>query len=104
MTDGTKIADDFNDLIDCHNPKCLQNPLNRDATGAPIDPRNARAWTDVLSAQGVATGTGLNCNNWSTDSGRVFGFGGLPEAIGPEWSLGINEVCSAQLHLYCFEQ
>jgi hypothetical protein len=95
LTDGTKLADDWDDLID----GSLNAPINLD--------ENAR----LLSGD-VWTGTLADGSPWLPDDCAGFSVGdssqnaacGSATAQNSAWTDSQRPPCSAQLRLYCFEQ
>ena len=97
--DGTKIADDWADLID----GSLDAPLLVTELGLPLEPGG-------FGSDFTWTGTGNNgaaasphCADWTSASSASNGVvGNAREAS--SFSLWLNRPCDSQFHLYCFEQ
>src|SRR5690606_254883 len=103
LVDGTKIADDWDDLVDGD----IDNPISLDQWGLP--PPLSVGITCNGQQLAVYTGTsstgdvvGSNCTSWTSSSGQVacgrrnFTMGWGSGCTGP-W-------CDNMAPLYCFEQ
>lgn len=94
--DGTKIADDWDDLTDTN----LQNPINIDEDGNTL-PAGSRTWTSTNDLEGVALSP--NCSDHTSASSAVQGVIGDVSTTTGAWSAEGNRDCNLEFHLYCFE-
>lgn len=95
-TDGTKVSDDMNDLLN----GSLDAPISYDETGtlqgAPVE-----VWTGTRAN---GNGTGVDCLGWTTNDGSFQGTrGDLTKFNNQEWTNGGAGDCSQGKHLYCFQ-
>lgn len=91
-TDGTRVADDWDDLVDGQ----LRAPIDRDEDGTSAD---GDAWTGTLASGDDAD---LTCGGFaSTDDSGVCG---SVAASDGSWTDAVRPPCSAALRIYCFEQ
>lgn len=102
LVDGTKIADNWDDLTD----NSLDNPINRDENGVVRSGSN-NVWT---GADGNGTGiafasdSNVNCNNWTGGSSSLSGRVGSSAAIDEDWTnTGDNIDCNLNRRLYCVQ-
>ncbi len=103
-TDGVKVADDWNDLLDCSNPTCLQAPINRDEHANEL---NRFVWTNVRPNGTVNSSDNRHhCSRWSVTGTGIWGLtSGLGPRVDTDWTLfGAGVGCSFSSGLYCFEQ
>ncbi len=111
LVDGTRIADDWADLID----GVLRHPINVDETGtpltAPADPMSqGKVWTDTVSNGQPYTDIfqdqfpgHYHCDDWTDLDG--IGVVGDPRFATDLWSYGgLALSCASTAALYCFEQ
>jgi len=91
-TDGTKVADNWNDLVDGK----LDAPIDHDEDGAAI---TGDVWTGTLASGNHASDT---CGGFD-DSGQ-FGVCGSSTSSGGSWSNNITPFCTSALRLYCIQQ
>ena len=96
-TDGTRIADDWDDLID-PTGGYLQAFLNLDANGIA---RGGDVWTGTLPS-GLA-GDGDDCDGFTTGLGSS-ALCGSTQSINFPWTARTTPVCETPLRLFCFEQ
>lgn len=91
LVDGTKIADDWADLLD----GSLDNPIDLDENGLPV---TANPWTGTY-----ATGTKFpdTCTGFTSTSNS--GATGSSTQTTSSWSLASATACSTSHPLYCFE-
>jgi hypothetical protein len=97
--DGVRIADNWQALL----TGSLQNPLNLDESGRPINTSVTQTtWTAVVPNGTFYTGG--NCNDWQDF--KVFGAEGIIGATDGTWSLnvGVLSPCTKRDPLYCVEQ
>ena len=102
LVNGTKIADNWDDLTDGD----IDAAINRDETGAQASSSLPNAWTNT-NFQGGVDNPSAHCSNWSSDSGEHpdGGNSGNIQETGPGWTTGAgNFGCDFELHLYCFQQ
>jgi len=91
-TDGTPVADDWNDLVDGN----LDAPISRDEEGGSV---SGDVWTGTRPNGNTADAT---CGGFDTSDG--FGVCGSSTATGGNWSDNIQPFCTSALRLYCVEQ
>lgn len=106
-TDGVRIADNWDDLVDCIGG-CLDNPLNRDELGRQVVPGRL-TWTatnpDGTLFTGAVGGNTFSCTNWTSASTNARALPGNVDATGEEWTRELPAVsCAVPAHLYCFQQ
>lgn len=104
-TDGVKVADDWNDLVNCSNPSCLQAPINVDEFGFP--PSAAPVFSNVLPDG--TTWFPDTCDNWT-----FVGVFELGQPFVARWGANVNTditwtragsgFCASSFPLYCFGQ
>ncbi len=105
LVDGTLIADDYADLIDCTEgggSDCLAAFINLDELGVA---RGGFVWTGTNS-DGTAFNPGFNishCSGWTVGTGGA-GKSGFPGFVDSRWTNFGFSSCSAENRLYCFEQ
>jgi len=105
LPDGTKIAENLNDLID----GILLNPININDRGEIPSTSSSYVWTGtnefglVISGEAIET----NCNQWSEGAASVFGWKGNWSALDLRWTNIILDTsdrkCSQTNRIYCFE-
>lgn len=104
LVDGTKVANDWNDLTDFK----INVPINITETGVVT---SSYAWT-ATKANGErryveilgATTDNITCDNWTSSSLLFHGSLGNSSETGQYWSdWGIGS-CDTSKHLYCVEQ
>ena len=94
LTDGTRIADNWNDLIDNQ----LLAPINLDAMGRS---QGGDVWTGTLpSGQPYEED---DCAGYTSDSAGK-GLCGSTGSTGSSWSAATDPPCRTRLRLFCFEQ
>jgi hypothetical protein len=94
LVDGTRIANDWSDLVD----RSILVPINRDANG---DLQTGDTWTGTL-----ATGFSYlddDCAGFTSGSAGV-ALCGQSAATSAAWTQNITPGCSTPLRLYCIEQ
>lgn len=98
-TDGTKIADNFSDLVD----GSLDAPINRDEFG---NSRLVDVWTGTDEFGSFSDGGGSgNCTDFSSNSGAEDALTGNSAFTSADWSNGgLPLSCNSTLALYCIEQ
>jgi len=100
LVDGTKIADDWADLID----GTLDAPINKNENGVTI--ASGEVWTGTNS-DGTGAGNpmsgSLTCSGWNGGS-PIGTIGDLASSAVAWSSLGSGLGCAIARHLYCFEQ
>lgn len=101
LVDGTRIAGDWDDLVD----GLLDNPIQLTETGETAG--LVRAWT-ATQASGDRDLAFFTCANWmSDDNASVFGSRGQATGKDSSWSLWLSGdiPCSSEAQrLYCFQQ
>ena len=96
LVDGTKIADDWDDLID----GTLAVPINLTEGGAPAD-MTQRVWTNTNTTGSHSSNS--DCSVWSPGGNN--GAYGNRTATDSDWTnTGQDTGCSDMHHLYCFQQ
>ena len=93
--DGTRVADDWADLVD----GSILAPIDLDANGVF---RRGEIWTGTL-----ATGDSYpssDCAAFTTDSMAVVALCGASNSTTSTWTENITPACSTLLGLYCIEQ
>ena len=105
--DGIKVADDLADILDCTNPDCLLNPIDRDASGTQV--QLAFPWT-ATDADGLLSDSTRTCGDWTNGTtgqsdGGVTG-SIITSPIDYRWTIGAagGISCNAKHPLYCFQQ
>ena len=94
LVDGTRIANDWSDLVD----RSILAPINRDANG---DLRTGDTWTGTM-----ATGASYlldDCAGFTSGSAGI-ALCGQSGATNSTWTQNITPGCSTLLRLYCIEQ
>lgn len=105
-TDGVLVAYSWNDLTDCTNPTCLQNPITRDEFGASVGGRfvDKMTWSNV-SPDGFMRPAGASCSDWTSFAFfPSFGHAGFALNTSSGWTGFRSVTCVNPLQLYCFEQ
>lgn len=97
LVDGTRIADDWADLID-PTDGYLQAFLNLDANGIV---RRGDVWTGTLPS-GLAD-DGDDCDGFTTGLSSS-ALCGSTQSINFPWTANTTPVCETRLRLFCFEQ
>lgn len=95
LVDGTRVADDWSDLVD----GSILAPINLDANGIVVQ---GEIWTGTLATG--ASFPGSDCAAFTTDSSGVTGRCGASSATNATWTDNISPACSTTLGLYCIEQ
>ena len=95
LVDGTRVADDFSDLVD----GSILAPIDLDANGIA---RSGEIWTGTLATG--ASFLGSDCAAFTTDSMGMTGLCGASSATNATWTENITPACSTRLGLYCIEQ
>ncbi|MEM8962282.1 MAG: hypothetical protein AAGD38_12435 [Acidobacteriota bacterium] len=104
LVDGTKIADDWDDLTD----GTIDATISLDENGDTTD--STDVYTNTTSAGEVrATNSTLLCDNWTSDVSTDFGIVGLTNATDETWSTDsagalLTSCANTNAVLYCFEQ
>lgn len=99
LTDGSLVAVDWDDLVDCTNPNCLRHTISLDEYQAPA--AGDYVWTGTTQAGGTDYYEGT-CVSWTvTETG---GAAGRIESVGGWTSVLYGRYCGLSLHLYCFQQ
>lgn len=96
LVDGTPIANDYADLINCSNPNCLINPIELNENGAT---NNLTIITGTLAS---GTPSGIDCTNWTSLAGNATT--GFYASTGTGWTVIDTIPCSSAQTYYCFEQ
>ena len=94
LVDGTRIADDWDDLVD----STILAPINLDANGMF---RSGEVWTGTL-----ATGASYPSDDCAAFASGTTGVAlcGATNSTTATWTENITPACSTQLGLYCIEQ
>jgi hypothetical protein len=95
LVDGTRVADDWNDLVD----GSILAPINLDANGMF---RSGEIWTGTLETGDSYLGS--DCAAFTTDSMAVAALCGASNSTTSTWTDNITPACSTLLGLYCIEQ
>lgn len=98
MVDGTKVADDWDDLTD----GSIDAPIVRSASGTDVG--LGGAWTATDPSGGISYGSNT-CSDWTSNSG--LGADGYRGAANGDWTLNSVQpldYCSVRSPLYCVEQ
>ncbi|MBN2724403.1 MAG: hypothetical protein JXR95_10065, partial [Deltaproteobacteria bacterium] len=102
-TDGVRIANNYNDIIDCSGVGCLAADLNVTEYGVSIG-----GYFNVWSSTNTdGTYVGRSCNNWSSSSSSYSLKPGRQAYHNYTWTYNTSVLstdCSISLPLYCFEQ
>jgi hypothetical protein len=99
LVDGTMIADNWDDLTDCH----LMHRIDMDESGVTISSLEL-VWTGTY-CDGAAEGP--NCTNWTSPNAQgVIGNTHLTgsQGIDQNWSYYWTRACNNLHRLFCFEQ
>ncbi|WP_394836629.1 DUF1554 domain-containing protein [Pendulispora rubella] len=100
-TDGTVIAQNWNDLL-----YYLAAPIDVDESGNHLEIAGpAMAWTGT-EPDGTDNGR-ENCSGWEQSDGGgspSFGSGGHYTDIDGKWTANAFQECRSSAHLYCFRQ
>ena len=100
---GTIVANDYADLIDCTNPDCLVNNIS-------LNENNEITGTDFVWTSTNDDGTPFmpnNCENWTNDGSNMNPPGGRfgnKFNTNNMWTSTGTDECNLTNHLYCFEQ
>ena len=94
LVDGTRVADDWDDLVD----GTILAPINLDANGMF---RSGEIWTGTL-ATGASYATS-DCGAFTNGSSGT-ALCGASNATDATWTENITPACSTALGLYCIEQ
>ncbi|MBT8469186.1 MAG: hypothetical protein KJN97_10595 [Deltaproteobacteria bacterium] len=94
LVDGTRVADDWDDLVD----GSILAPINLDANGVF---RRGDIWTGTL-ATGASYATS-DCGAFN-DGANGIALCGASSSTTVTWTENITPACSTQLGLYCIEQ
>ncbi|MFW6051541.1 MAG: hypothetical protein ACODAU_10220 [Myxococcota bacterium] len=92
-TDGERIADDWDDLVDGE----IEAPIDRDENGDEV---GGDVWT-AARTDGTSYGEG-DCDGWTASEGQSYC--GATGATGAAWTFNQLVSCSASLPLYCVQQ
>ncbi len=94
LVDGTRVADDWDDLVD----RTILTPINLDANGVI---RRGDIWTGTL-ATGASYATS-DCGAFNNGSSGM-ALCGASNSTTETWTENITPACSTPLGLYCIEQ
>lgn len=105
-TDDVTIANDWDDLVDCENPFCLQDLIDVNESGVIL--QDSFVWTNVATS-GAPRSLDSHCTDWTEDEfvrgdPNFAGRNGRNFTIGAGWTDGGGNGCSVLSRLYCFEQ
>ncbi|MFC1730253.1 DUF1554 domain-containing protein [candidate division KSB1 bacterium] len=98
LTDGTLIANDWDDLVDGQ----LSANINKDADTNDVGSVNV--WTDTDFDGKLIPN--FNCNYWTSNDPTHFGKIGITSSSTFTWSYfsATDFTCDTPLHLYCMQQ
>ncbi len=97
LVDGTKVADNWNDLVDGG----LEAPIDMDESGQLLD--GVSVWTNTVP-WGEQHPDMAHCSEWTSDDLEPGQFG-KSNYTDERWSaFGDTIPCALPAHLYCFEQ
>jgi len=94
LVTGTKVADDWDDLVD----GSIDAAISKDATGA--NGANSNHWTGTLAD---GTPSAAFCQDWISSSDQDSAAWGRG-AAGGTWTQQAFASCDSTLGIYCFEQ
>jgi hypothetical protein len=99
LTDGTLIANNWDDLTD----SAIDHPIDQTESAAALS-TPAAVWTNT-NANGDPTGLvndpNGHCGSWqSSGTGNT----GFTSETNTDWTRRANHDCSDTLRLYCFQQ
>jgi hypothetical protein len=95
LVDGTRIADDWADLVDGN----LQAGINVSESGGAV--ADGPVWTGTTASGSASTN---NCSNWSSSVGGNDGDVGQSGSTGSPWTANGSAACNTSARLYCVEQ
>lgn len=95
LVDGTRVADNWSDLVD----GAIQAPINLDANGQL---RGGDVWTGTL--RDGASFVTADCAGFTSSDFDNFALCGSTATNQFPWTENITPSCPTQLRLYCFEQ
>jgi hypothetical protein len=95
LPNGTRIADDWDDLVD----GSIQAPINVDAMGQA---RGGDVWTGTLS-NGQTFGGG-DCMGFTSEASNVVSRCGSTGFDDARWTDAQTPSCNTPLRLFCFQQ
>lgn len=99
--DGTQIADDWADLVDCTG-SCLDANLNKDENNATY---NGPAWTNVATdGSAISYSSSNTCDGWTQNFGSPPIYGRSDDTNSNWTNSGTGSTCLNGFHRYCFEQ
>jgi hypothetical protein len=96
LTDGTAVADNFDDLTD----NSIGAAISLDENGQLLAASSNTVWTGT-KADG--TSADLNCQSWTSDQLADSGQAGDSTLKTFEWSETSTTSCNGKLHLYCVQ-
>ena len=103
--DGSLVASDLTDLLDCSNPDCLSHSIDRTETGGnPTPTPGAFIWTGTGSD---GTVPGQVCDDWSSDfaGSSIHGFIGQSTQSNSSWTIATStDGCDHRYAIYCFQE
>ena len=98
MVDGTRVADDWNDLVSGD----LQSPIQLTEYGGDVSYPTA-AWTNTLPTGLMAyTSSMVTCDEWTSQNFQAIY--GDTTTTSQGWTHSPGAPCLIPLHLYCFQQ
>lgn len=95
-TDGVRVADNYDDLVD----GTLAAPIDVDEN--MVDIGIAGVWT-YTAADGTPSAAGFSCQGWSSNGGDAGTFGSN-QATDSTFTEFSTATCSTEFHLYCVQQ
>lgn len=105
LTDGTRIADDWDDLTDGE----LQHGIDVDEFKQPLCTGfgcTSTAWTgtDAAGFPRAAHPLRESCADWHSGESRPQGLAGVIDRVNETWTVGGFGTCNSERRLYCFGQ
>ena len=98
LVDGTKIADDWDDLLD----GSIDARINVDESGTTVAP--SFVWTGIGLAAGAIFITGADCANWTDSTIGDPGSSGSTDETDSGWTDFGQGACDFARPVYCFQQ
>lgn len=97
LVNGTKIADNWADLID----GSIDARINMTESGGA--PGTAAVWTGTDTAGNIHP-TSFHCTSWTASTSGVYGYQGSTAWADYEWTESTFNACNQLKRLYCLEQ
>lgn len=100
LTNGTRIANNWSDLVDGGLLAGIHLTERRDSV-----PAEQSAWSNSVASGAVAsTLPGATCAGFSSSSSAMMAATGGVDFVGTAWSQRTKKACSVPQRLYCIEQ